>query len=552
MINGLEEPYTLHRYKFFRRYPMQRRMTTEELLYGFDDAISKGHIFAYYQPQFNHSTGRMTGAEALMRWVDPENGMQYPSDFIPVLEEHDLLYRADIQMVEMTCRFIRRCLDDGIPVVPISFNMSRNDIFKHEYVEDVEKVRSKYDIPVRYLRVEITETSAIGGMELMCSVIGRFHELGYIVEMDDFGSGYSSLNILKDLDVDIIKLDLNFLNGKVNGRGGIIIRSVVQMAKWLRTPIIVEGVETVEQADFMKSIGCYYIQGYLYSKPVPEDEFLEKMSVAVHEPTKSSMDLLKTFNADHFWDPNSLETLIFNNFVGGAAVFSYNEDKLEFIRVNKKYIEEIGMNISERDFIESNPWKYFETESKAIFKATLKKAIETAEEETCEIWMILNSECCGTDRMCIRYHIRIIGNAGSEYLIYAIISNVTAEKKNYQNMYESERKFRYASEHNNTYAWEYDIATKEMRPCFRCMRDLGLPPVVKNYPEPVIESGLFQPDYADMYREWHRQLAAGIGKLEAVMPLTAARILFKVKYTTEFDENGVPVRAYGSATPIEF
>ena len=530
---------------------MQRQLTTQELLDHFDEAISNGYIFAYYQPQFNHATGSMTGAEALMRWKDPDAGMQYPSDFIPVLEENDLLYRADIQMVESACRFIRSCIDDDIPVVPISFNMSRNDIFKHSYVDDVEKVRQKYNIPVKYLRVEITETSAIGGMELMVSVINRFHELGYIVEMDDFGSGYSSLNILKDLDVDIIKLDLNFLNGSVKGRGGIIIRSVVQMAKWLRTPIIVEGVETEEQADFMKSIGCYYIQGYLYSKPLPEDEFLAKMSIAYHEPTKSPIELIKTFNADNFWDPNSLETLIFNNFVGGAAVFSYTTEKLEFIRVNKKYIEEIGMNISERDFIESNPWKYFETESKQTFKETIEKAISTGEEEACEIWMILNSKCCGTDQMCIRYHLRVIGNAGDEYLIYAIINNITAEKKNYQNIYESERKFRYASEHNNTYAWEYTIATKEMRPCFRCMRDLGLPPLIKNYPEPVIESGLFQPDYADMYREWHRQLAAGIGSLEAVMPLTAARIHFRVKYTTEFDENGVPVRAYGSATPIE-
>ena len=546
-----EEQNCFHWYIGYRRYRMQRRMTTEELLVSFDDAIKHGHIFAYYQPQFNHSTGRMTGAEALMRWVDPEAGMQYPSDFIPVLEENDLLYFADIQMVEMTCRFLRQCIDDDIPVIPISFNMSRNDIFKHEYVEDVENIRKKYDIPVKYLRVEITETSAIGGMELMSSVIGRFHELGYIVEMDDFGSGYSSLNILKDLDVDIIKLDLNFLNGNVSGRGGIIIRSVVQMAKWLRTPIIVEGVETIEQADFMKSIGCYYIQGYLYSKPLPEEEFLEKMSLAHHEPTKSPIDLLKTFNPDNFWDPNSLETLIFNNFVGGAAVFSYNEGRLEFIRVNRKYIEEIGMNISERDFIESNPWKYFETDGKKLFIDTIKKAIDSAEEETCEVWMTLTSDCCGTDRMCIRYHLRVIGNAGDEYLIYSIISNITAEKKSYRDLYESERKFAFASEHTNTYAWEYTIATKEMRPCFRCMRDLGLPPLIRNYPEPVIESGLFQPDYAEMYREWHRQLAAGIGSLEAVMPLTAARIMFKVKYTTEFDENGVPVRAYGSATPLQ-
>ncbi len=528
---------------------MQRSMSSDELIAHFDDAIDNGHIFAYYQPQFNHSTGRMTGAEALMRWIDPECGMQYPSDFIPVLEENDLLYRADIQMVEFSCKLLRHCIDNDIPAVPISFNMSRNDIFKHEYVEDVEKVRQKYDIPVKYLRVEITETSAIGGIELMSSVIKRFHELGYIVEMDDFGSGYSSLNILKDLDVDIIKLDLNFLNGKVSGRGGIIIRSVVQMAKWLRTPIIVEGVETVEQADFMMSIGCYYVQGYLYSKPVPEAEFIEKLGQTHHEPIGTPIQLLNTFKADRFWDPNSLETLIFNNFVGGAAVFSYKGGKLEFVRVNKKYIEEIGMNISEKDFIESDPWQYFEPDSKQLFTETIEKAIDSAEEERCETWMVLTSKCCGTDRMCIRNCLRTIGHAGDEHLIYSIIQNITSEKKLYNDVAESERKFRYASEHTNTYSWEYTISTKEMRPCFRCMRDLGLPPLLKNYPEPVFESGLFQPDYADIYRDWHRQLAEGVEHLEGDFPLTADRIPFHVQYTNVFDENGKPVKAYGSETP---
>ncbi len=122
---------------------MPERMTQEELLSHFDEAIEKGYIFAYYQPQYNHATGRMTGAEALMRWQDPDMGMQYPADFIPVLEEHDILYRADIQMVESTCRLLRHCLDNDVPVVPISVNMSRNDIYKHEYVEEVEKIRRK-------------------------------------------------------------------------------------------------------------------------------------------------------------------------------------------------------------------------------------------------------------------------------------------------------------------------------------------------------------------------------------------------------------------------
>ena len=196
-----------------------------------------------------------------------------PSDFIPVFEKNDLVFSADLTVCENVCKFLRRCLDNGIPLVPISVNMSRYDVYNHDYVEQVEAIRNEYGIPAQYIHIEITETSAIGGMDLMTDVIDKFHELGFKVEMDDFGSGYSSLNILKDLDIDVIKLDMNFLTGDVGGRGGAIISSIVQMTKWLNTPLVIEGVETNEQAEYMKSLGCKYIQGYFYSKPLEEEAF---------------------------------------------------------------------------------------------------------------------------------------------------------------------------------------------------------------------------------------------------------------------------------------
>ena len=251
---------------------MEKRMSEQELVEAFDQAVENNSIFVLYQPQINHATGRMVGAEALMRWRDPEHGMQYPSDFIPVLEKNDLIYRADMHVFESVCRLLKKCIDDNISVVPISVNMSRYDIYKKDYVDAIEDIRRKYDVPVKYLRVEITESSAIGGMELITEVLNRLHEYGYIVEMDDFGSGYSSLNVLKDLPVDIIKLDMRFMSGDIGGRGGTILGSIVQMTKWLETPVIAEGVETMAQADYMKSIGCYYIQGYLYSKPITESQ----------------------------------------------------------------------------------------------------------------------------------------------------------------------------------------------------------------------------------------------------------------------------------------
>ncbi len=529
---------------------MDHRMSEQELLACFDDALKSGQIYAVYQPKINHATGRMIGAEALMRWSHPVFGMQYPSDFIPVLEENDLIYRADLGIFEAVCRFLRKCLDESVAPVPISVNMSRYDIYGKEYVDEIEKLRINYDVPVKYLHIEVTETSAIGGMELLLDVLDRLHGKGYVVEMDDFGSGYSSLNVLKDLAVDVIKLDMRFLSGNIGGRGGTIISSVVHMAKWLGTPVIAEGVETLEQADYMKSIGCRYVQGYLYSKPLKEEDFRQKMEQMDHEPMRGPMDLISTLNAGKFWDPSSMETLIFNNFVGGAAIFTYTDGKLEVLRVNKKYIKEICTNVTEQEIIDSDPWAGFDAENRKIYEDTLKRAIESGDEETCEVWRISHSKTCGEDRICTRSFIRMIGKTEDQYLFYAMIQNITAEKQQYDQLYDSERRFRFASEQINVYAWEYDISSKEMRPCFRCMRDLHLPPLLENYPEPAIEMGIFPPDYADMYRDWHRQLEQGVEHLEAIIPLTPDRVPFHVRYTLETDEAGRPLKAYGSAALV--
>ena len=530
---------------------MNRALTEKELLDCFDESLKNGSIYILYQPKINHSTGRMIGAEALMRWSSPEFGMQYPSDFIPVLEKNDLIYRADLAVFDNVCSFLRECLDSGIKPVPISVNMSRYDIYRKNYVEEIEKLRLKYDIPVKYLHVEVTETSAIGGMELVSGVLKQLHEYGYIVEMDDFGSGYSSLNVLKDLAVDVIKLDMRFLSGNIGGRGGTIISAIVQMAKWLGTPVIAEGVETMEQADYMKSIGCKYVQGYLYSKPVPKEEFCSKLQMVDHEPLTPALDLIREMDAGRFWDPRSMETLIFNNFVGGAVIFSYQNGKAEILRVNKKYVREIGMNMMEQEIINSDPFSGMDENNHKIFTETLERAISSNDEESCETWRTVCSKICGEDKICIRSYIRMIGKTETQYLFYAMVHNITAEKRRYDELFESERRFRFSSEQANVYAWEVDIATKDMRPCFRCMRDLNVPPVVHNYPEPMIENGLFPPDYADMYREWMRKLESGeVDSLDGIIPLTIGRIPFHVRFTLERDENGEPLKAYGSATLV--
>ncbi len=528
-------------------------LSEQEIFSDMNNALAQEQFVVYYQPQYNHSTGMLVGAEALVRWQHPIKGMISPGRFIPIFEKNGFITKLDLYVFEQVAKFLRRSFDKNYSTVPISVNFSKNDIFSPDFVDTLEVIRKKYDIPAKYLRIEITESILVGNSKAVNEIIERLRELGYTIEMDDFGSGYSSLNVLKDLDFDVIKLDMLFLEGQgKNSRGGTILASVVNMAKWLRLPIIAEGVETIEQADFLKSIGCNFIQGYLYSKPLPEAEYIELVSRSHIGALIPQMNLNEKFNSVNFWEPSSQETLIFSNFVGAAAIFNFNRTtkQVDILRVNKKYLHELGMNLSEWDIIHQNPMDTLNEENKKVYIETLERAIETGEEQECETWREISSDCCGVENFYIRSTMMAIGELNDQILFYCMIRNITSEKNEYSSMLDSEKRFKMASEQVNIYFWEYTIATHEMRPCFRCMRDLGLPPLLRNYPDSAIERGIFPPEVADMYRDWHIQIANGVRELEAIIPLTPDRIPFRVRYTTEFDENGHPVKAYGSAALV--
>ena len=527
-------------------------LTEQDILAIAGTALEEKQFVLYYQPQYNHANGTIIGAEALVRWKHPDRGLISPGIFIPIFEKNGYISKLDFYVFEYACAFLKKCKEEDIPLIPISTNFCRHDIFLADFAEKLEAIRQKYDVPAKYLRVEITESAIMGSNDQVNEMISRLHKYGYIVEMDDFGSGYSSLNVLKDIEMDVIKLDMLFLSEENNStRGGTILSAVVRMAKWLKVPVIAEGVETLKQADFLRSIGCNYIQGYLYSRPLPEDQYIELLTGNAKSVVDPQLHLKENLNTCDFWDPKSQETLIFSNYVGGAAIFDYHEGKLEVLRVNKKYLREMGMNLTEKDVIESDLLSSFDEENKKIYIDMLQRSIDTMEEQECDTWRTMFSPCCGQEKICIRSSVQVIGKSEGSYLFYAMVHNVTNEMKHYMELLESERRFQMASEQVNIYYWEYNVITKEMHPCFRCMRDLGLPQVLTNYPESAFELGVFPPEVHDMYRDWHRQIEQGVKELEAIIPLTKQRIPYRVRYTTEFDQNGKPIKAYGSATLVE-
>ncbi len=242
--------------------------------------------------------------------------------------------------------------------------------------------------------------------------------------------------------------------------------------------------------------------------------------------------------------------IINNRFTEPAAIISCKKDEVRLLEINEKYLPELWMNIAKEDYIRAFPQKIFDEDNMDRFMSALKKCAETGQEQEVETWHIVFSNCCGADRLCLRSRFILIEKDGEESFIYEGVRNISNERRTQATLEDIEYRYKQASEQINIYNWEYTIATKEMRPCYRCMRDLGLPALVTNYPEPAIDMGIFPPDYADMYREMMRKIDAGAPQLEADIPLTVSRVPFRVKYTTEFDEDGKPVKAFGSATLI--
>ena len=252
----------------------QQVLKEQKIINAMEMAIQNKEFTLYLQPKYNIEKGTIIGAEALVRWISLENGFISPGDFIPVFENNGFVYEVDKFIWEESCRYLRKWLDEGLEVHPISVNVSRIDLYDPKLVQHLVDLREKYQLPSQYLELEITESAYTEDPEQIITITRQLREAGFVILMDDFGTGYSSLNMLKDIQIDVLKLDMGFLKSSdYSAKGGNILTAILKMAESLKMQTIAEGVETKEQVEFLKSIGCKYVQGFYYSKPLPVDEF---------------------------------------------------------------------------------------------------------------------------------------------------------------------------------------------------------------------------------------------------------------------------------------
>lgn len=262
--------------EYFTEDLYEKTRRTNELKAHMHKALATGEFMLYLQPKVNTETGEVIGAEALTRWNYKGRRIIMPGEFIPLFEQTGFINELDFAVFENVCRFQKDCIENDIMPLPISVNISRYQTNYDGYISRINEIRAMYNVPSRLIEIEITEGTYLANTEATSQFIENLHYYGYKVSMDDFGSGYSNLSSLAALDVDLMKLDRGFCTNRHNKKENVILSFVMTLAKNLNIDVLCEGVENEELVDYLKSVGCTIVQGFLYDRPIPANDFKKK------------------------------------------------------------------------------------------------------------------------------------------------------------------------------------------------------------------------------------------------------------------------------------
>ena len=348
-------------YSFFDPDMLTEEKNRQEIIDNIDKAIEEGWIKVYYQPIIRTVSRKVCNVEALARWNDPERGLLPPASFIPVLEEAMLIHKLDLQVVRQVLHDLKANENNGIRNVPVSINFSRADFDACDLVDEICAMTDEAQVDRKWINIEVTESMVGSDFDYMKQQIERFREQGFQVWMDDFGSGYSSLDVLQSVRFDLIKFDMSFMERLDEGDDGkIILTEMMKMATSLGVDTICEGVETEEQARFLREIGCSKLQGYYFLKPVPFDKLLEHSHTAAaknrfEDPREA--DYYDVMGRVNLYDLSFLASVdenvtknTFDTVPMGIVEVSSDGNKIQIVRSNKSYrdfMRNFGFDLSD-------------------------------------------------------------------------------------------------------------------------------------------------------------------------------------------------------------
>ena len=406
-----------------------------ELIRELRTALLNDQFTIYVQPQFDQMSLELVSGEALVRWIRPDGEVISPNVFVPLLEKTGLIARVDQIVWEQTCQFLSKRKKEGKKNVPLAVNISRRDFYKTDFTQIIYDLIEKYDIEPSLLDLEVTESAYTENGDVIISTLDELRTHGFNIKMDDFGSGYSSLNTLKHVPVDMIKLDMMFLYSDEDDdestvyRGGVILDSIIRMAHWLNIPVIAEGVETGRQAEFLKTIDCSIVQGFYFSRPLPLDEFEKMLDEATISEIPPVLSMDNNFDNYDFWDSTSQTSLIFNAFIGPAGVFELYDEKLRAMRLNNEFFKELHLDMDTIDFERLNILDIIDPADKHRVGKILESASTTSDEHVIELKFVPAYPNQIKDRfLWLHLKLRRIAHTDKRCLFYISIENITKRK----------------------------------------------------------------------------------------------------------------------------
>ncbi len=261
----------------FREKLLQNKILEDQM----KRALKRKEFVVYYQPKYSTMTKEMVGAEALVRWKKADGSTVMPGHFIPLAEQNGFINHLDKYVFKEVCKAQKLWLEEGKKVVPVSVNLSRRHFYNGDFMKEYQDIVFDSGISEKYVQLELTESAVFENQEALCQIIDNLHTMGFHILVDDFGTGYSSLMMLKSIPIDTLKLDKSFVDDFDHPKGEKIIKSVIQLAQALNIEVTAEGVETQEQYEFLKTLGCNTIQGFFFARPMPEDDFEELLNAGL-------------------------------------------------------------------------------------------------------------------------------------------------------------------------------------------------------------------------------------------------------------------------------
>lgn len=478
----------------------------QEIRSTMEEALHQRQFQVYLQPVYSLSEGRAVSAEALVRWIRPGGEVVGPDAFIPLFEKNGFIAELDLYVWTEVCRYLQERQRKGLAPIPISVNISRASLYLPETCGRICDVTKRFGIAPSLFRLEITESAYVEEPERIREAAEELRGKGYLILMDDFGSGYSSLNTLKDLPMDIIKLDTKFLQGfERGGRVGTVLVSILRMARWLGLPVIAEGVETQEQVDFLYSAGCDRIQGYCFAKPMCTREFEQQILIPIPERRGSSLpNCVNQADFNILLGGNPVVNRLLDGAFGGVAFCEMHDGCLEVLRVNDGFYQIMGCTPKSFAKDSENLWGMIAEEDREMSREACAETVRTGKP----VRQVVRCTNRTGKLLCLDSIYSCLGGDGQRALICVAFNDIAQQLKTERERQEAQQQLIYRDQlaqillaESDTLSFDYSIQEDTIVFNFLNREGKRATRRIRRYLAFVERSSIIEPGYRHVVRE---------------------------------------------------